>query len=169
MLPATADAEGFAQAQILPLQTASRAAVGLPSGLTKARAAENRNLNYKPDGANHKSLRPLVLAEAQILALRALVVGPEVSPQMARRAQIVLLCAEYCNTALIARKAGVSKPTVLKWYRNFGRSGIASLYDIPTGRPRNRSAAQPTKQRGSVVYAGVRSIFDFAPEPDGGP
>src|SRR3954452_8276125 len=55
---------------------------------------------------------------------------------LAQRARIVLLAADGVPNAEIARRVGVSGPTVLMWRRRYERSGLAGLTDAPrAGRP----------------------------------
>lgn len=50
---------------------------------------------------------------------------------VALRAHIVLLAAEGRSTDEIARRVGVSKPTVIGWTRRYATEGIAGLADRP--------------------------------------
>src|SRR5436305_12479795 len=56
---------------------------------------------------------------------------------LAQRARMVLLAADGLPNAEIARRVGVSGPTVLLWRRRYPGSGIAGLGGAPrSGRPR---------------------------------
>src|SRR3954463_10450557 len=60
---------------------------------------------------------------------------------LAQRARIVLLAADGLANAEIARRVGVSAPTVLLWRRGYQRGGVAGLTDAPrSGRPRTVDA-----------------------------
>src|SRR5215218_4722142 len=60
---------------------------------------------------------------------------------LAQRARIVLLAADGLANAELARRVGVSAPTVLLWRRRYQRSGVAGLTDAPrSGRPRTIDA-----------------------------
>src|SRR5271165_3284100 len=56
---------------------------------------------------------------------------------LVRRAQIILASAEGEANTVIARRLGVSNPTVCQWRKNWFEQGIAGLYGEPRpGRPR---------------------------------
>src|SRR4051794_3863948 len=53
------------------------------------------------------------------------------------RARIVLMAADGVGTMEIARRVGVSKPTVISWKRRYRNEGVGGLDDRPkSGRPR---------------------------------
>jgi transposase len=59
-----------------------------------------------------------------------------VTAAAAQRARIVLLAAEGVPNADIARRVGVSRPTVVGWRQRYTDSGIAGLADVDRpGRP----------------------------------
>ena len=59
------------------------------------------------------------------------------APQMARRARIVLACAEGRATTSVAKRLHVSATTVCKWRSRFLRDRLDGLYDEPRpGAPR---------------------------------
>jgi transposase len=56
---------------------------------------------------------------------------------LAQRARIVLLAGDGHGTNEIARRVGVSKPTVIAWKRRYAAEGVGGLNDRPKpGRPR---------------------------------
>jgi len=56
---------------------------------------------------------------------------------LAQRARIVLLAADGVSNTEIAKRVGVSRPTVIDWRTRYGRSGMTGLDDEPrSGRPR---------------------------------
>src|SRR5258708_29580637 len=56
---------------------------------------------------------------------------------LAQWARIVLRAAEGLGTNEIARRAGVSKPTVISWKRGYAAEGIGGLKDrTKPGKPR---------------------------------
>ena len=69
------------------------------------------------------------------------------TPQrLARRSRIVLLAADGFSNSAIARKLGVSLPTVQLWRRRFAEGGCAALEDRPrAGRQEHRIPAQKVK------------------------
>jgi transposase len=56
---------------------------------------------------------------------------------MAMRARIVLAAAQGEGTSAVARRLGVSRPTVIAWRERYRTGGIAALTDQPrSGRPK---------------------------------
>jgi len=79
---------------------------------------------------------PLALRDGDEKRLTALVRSSAVRAGMAQRARIVLLAADGLANAEIARRVGVSGPTVLAWRNRYDAGGIAALGDLPRpGRP----------------------------------
>jgi len=63
--------------------------------------------------------------------------SPSVRAGHAQRARIVLMAAEGVGTMEIARRVGVSKPTVISWKRRYRDEGVGGLDDrVKSGRPR---------------------------------
>src|SRR6266700_2349422 len=63
--------------------------------------------------------------------------SPSIRAGLAQRARIVLLAGDGIGTNEIARRTGVSKPTVILWKRRYAAEGIGGLEDRPKpGRPR---------------------------------
>ena len=55
---------------------------------------------------------------------------------LAQRARIVLLAAEGLPNAEIARRVGVSRPTVIGWRNRYVAGGVSALGDLErSGRP----------------------------------
>jgi|ERR1039457_2808460 transposase len=79
---------------------------------------------------------PLVLRPGDEPRLKALLRSPTVEAGLAQRARIVLLAGEGLPNAVIARRAGVSRPTVIGWRGRYEGGGIAALSDLErSGRP----------------------------------
>jgi transposase len=56
---------------------------------------------------------------------------------LAMRARIVLAAADGEGTSAIARRVGVSRPTVISWRDRYAQAGLAGLRDAPrSGRPK---------------------------------
>lgn len=56
---------------------------------------------------------------------------------LALRARIVLAAADGEGTSAIARRIGVSRPTVIQWRDRYAEAGLAGLDDAPrSGRPK---------------------------------
>ena len=69
---------------------------------------------------------------------------------LAQRARIVLLAAQGVPNAEIARRVGVSRPTVIQWRNRYGAGGISALGDL------DRSGRPPVIDDVAVVIATVR-------------
>lgn len=80
---------------------------------------------------------PLTLRQGDLSRLVALTRSTSVRAGLAKRARIVLLAAEGLANAEIARRTGLSRPTVLAWRQRYGAGGINALRDKSrSGRPR---------------------------------
>ncbi|MBI3264664.1 MAG: IS630 family transposase [Acidobacteria bacterium] len=65
------------------------------------------------------------------------------APHVARRARIILACADARETTSVARRLHVSPTTVCKWRTRFLRDRVDGLYDEPRpGTPRQITDAQ---------------------------
>jgi len=98
---------------------------------------------------------PLVLRSADRERLEAVVRASTAAVSLVERARIVLLAAEGLPNAQIARRVGVSGPTVLKWRNRYLAGGLASLGDLP------RSGAPARHDELAVVAATL-----VAPPPE---
>jgi transposase len=80
----------------------------------------------------------LELTDAERAALANLVRRRNVGQALARRARVVLACAEPGATNLgVAKALGVSRPTVATWRRRFAARRLEGLVDAPRpGAPR---------------------------------
>ncbi len=66
-----------------------------------------------------------------------------VSAGLAMRAKIVLAGAQGEGTSAIARRLGVSRPTVILWRRRYASEGLDGLVDAPrSGRPKEVDEAK---------------------------
>jgi len=80
----------------------------------------------------------LVLRAGDESRLMALVRSSTVEAGLVQRARIVLLAAEGLPNAEIARRVGVSRPTVIQWRNRYLAGGISGLGDLGrSGRPRS--------------------------------
>ena len=78
----------------------------------------------------------LVLRAGDEPKLTALVRSSTVEAGLAQRARIVLLAAEGLPNAEIARRVGMSRPTVIQWRNRYAAGGVAALGDLERpGRP----------------------------------
>ncbi|MGH3903707.1 MAG: helix-turn-helix domain-containing protein [Pseudonocardiaceae bacterium] len=79
---------------------------------------------------------PLILHQGDLSRLVVLTRSTSVRAGLAKRARIVLLAAEGLANAEIARRTGLTRPTVLAWRNRYGAGGINALWDKPrSGRP----------------------------------
>jgi transposase len=79
---------------------------------------------------------PLVLRNGDEKRLAALARSQTVTAAAAQRARIVLLAAEGVPNAEIARRVGVSRPTVVGWRQRYTDAGMRGLDDLDRpGRP----------------------------------
>jgi transposase len=79
---------------------------------------------------------PLVLRVGDEPKLTALVRSSTVEAGLAQRARIVLLAAQGLPNAEIARRLGVSRPTVIAWRHRYLAGGVSGLGDLErSGRP----------------------------------
>lgn len=78
----------------------------------------------------------LVLRSGDESRLSSLVRSSTVEAGLAQRARIVLLAAQGVPNAEIARRVGVSRPTVIQWRNRYEAGGISALGDLDRpGRP----------------------------------
>ena len=70
---------------------------------------------------------------------------------LAQRARIVLLAAQGVPNAEIARRVGVSRPTVIQWRNRYEAGGISALGDL------DRSGRPPVIDDVAVVVATVQA------------
>ena len=80
---------------------------------------------------------PLVLRDGDEARLTSLVRSSTVEAGWAQRARIVLLAARGLSNAEIARRVGMTRPTVILWRGRYEAGGVAALADLDrSGRPR---------------------------------
>jgi transposase len=66
---------------------------------------------------------------------------------LAQRARIVLLAADGVSNTEIAKRVGVSRPTVIDWRARFERGGMTGLDDEPRSVARARSTTTRSSLR----------------------
>jgi len=87
--------------------------------------------------------RPLTLTEDEQERLQSLAHRARSQPALARRARVVLACAQGLANQSVAKKLRCSLGMVGKWRSRFLRSRLEGLYDEPRpGAPRKVSDAQ---------------------------
>src|SRR4051794_10414296 len=105
---------------------------------------------------------PLVLRDGDEQRLAAMVRSQTVTAAAAKRARIVLLAADGVPNAEIARRVGVSRPTVVGWRQRYteagmkgaGRSGPAG----PAGGDRRRRRCGGDVDQAAGVVGGVALV-----------
>jgi transposase len=81
--------------------------------------------------------QPLVLADEERERLQSLAHRARSQPLLARRARVVLACAEGLDNQAVAKKLRCSKGMVGKWRARFLKTRLEGLYDEPRpGAPR---------------------------------
>jgi transposase len=73
-------------------------------------------------------------SEQQQSSLHTLISAPDTSAGVAARARIVLLRAQGHTRGEVAKRCGVSMPTVDRWVTRFTEQGIAGLSERPRAR-----------------------------------
>ena len=87
--------------------------------------------------------QPLTLTAEEDDRLQSLAHRARSQPLLARRARLVLACAEGLDNKTVARKVRVSLGMVGKWRSRFLKARLEGLYDEPRpGAPRKVSDAQ---------------------------
>jgi transposase len=87
--------------------------------------------------------QPLILTEEERERLESLAHRARSQPLLARRARVVLACAEGLDNRTVARKLRASLGMVGKWRARFLRERLEGLYDEPRpGAPRTVTDAQ---------------------------
>jgi len=87
--------------------------------------------------------QPLTVTEEERERLESLAHRARSQPLLARRARVVLACAEGLENRMVARKLRCSVGMVGKWRARFLKGGLEALYDEPRpGTPRTVSDAQ---------------------------
>lgn len=85
----------------------------------------------------------LVLSPEERESLESLAHRSRTSPQLARRARIVLACSSGLNNQVVAKKLRLAGQTVGRWRARFVRDRLEGLYDEPRpGAPRKITDAQ---------------------------
>ena len=103
------------------------------------------------------TLRALTHQECQ--SLDQLAASRTAQARFVERAQIVLAIADGQSPAAVARRLGLSRPTVYTWIHRFNDRGLAGLEDRPrSGRPHTYTA----EQRAEVVAAALTAPKDLA-------
>ena len=85
----------------------------------------------------------LILSDDERMRLDSLAHRSRTAPHLARRARIILACAEGHDNKVVAKRLRMSQVTVCKWRGRFIRERLNGLYDEPRpGTPRQISDEQ---------------------------
>ena len=85
----------------------------------------------------------LILTDDERVRLDSLAHRSRTAPHIARRARIILACAEGHDNKVVAKRLRMSQVTVCKWRGRFIRERLDGLYDEPRpGTPRQISDEQ---------------------------
>jgi transposase len=85
----------------------------------------------------------LIVTDDERMRLDSLAHRSRTAPHLARRARIILACAEGHDNKVVAKRLRMSQTTVCKWRARFLRDRLDGLYDEPRpGAPRRISDAQ---------------------------
>ena len=106
----------------------------------------------------------LILTDDERVRLDSLAHRSRTAPHLARRARIILACAEGHDNKVVAKRLRMSQTTVCKWRARFVRERLDGLYDEPRpGAPRKIRASLTT----SADPAGIssRSVTTAAAAP----
>jgi hypothetical protein len=71
---------------------------------------------------------------------------PTAAQRLVLRSRIVLMLADGCAAREVARRLGVSRPTVALWRRRYSQEGLDALTRDRPGRGRKRSGAQKSSR-----------------------
>ena len=69
----------------------------------------------------------LILTDDERIRLDSLAHRSRTAPHLARRARIVLACAEGHDNKMVAKRLRMSQTTVCKWRGRFVRDGLAGV------------------------------------------
>ena len=85
----------------------------------------------------------LILTDDERMQLDSLAHRSRTAPHLARRARIILTCAEGVDNKVVAKRLRMSQVTVCKWRGRFIRARLDGLYDESRpGAPRRVTDAQ---------------------------
>ena len=108
--------------------------------------------------------KSLVLSDHERSVLAGWIRRPTSSARLVQRSQIVMAYADSGSVADVARRVGVSAPTVSKWRDRFLVNRLDGLEDAPRpGQPRG-AGVLPGHRPGSGPRRGARPPNAAAPQ-----
>src|SRR6202049_1397131 len=87
----------------------------------------------------------LILTDEEQHQLESLAHRSRSAPQVARRARIILACAEGTDSKVVARRLHVTPATVCKWRGRVVRQRLDGLYDEPRPRAKPKITDGPVE------------------------
>lgn len=99
---------------------------------------------------------PLILTDDERRRLDSLAHRSRSAPALARRAGIILACAEGTDSKLVARRVRVTPGTVCKWRGRFVTNRVEGLYD----EPRPGATRTITDDEGGFAVVFERAVVD---------
>jgi transposase len=94
-----------------------------------------------------KLIDPLPISPKQRQTLETWIRAHNTPQSIVLRAKIALLAADGLSNVQVAREAGVSRPTVIRWRQRFLRGGVDALTTIAPGRGRRVTYTAEQVQR----------------------
>lgn len=87
------------------------------------------------------AVKKLVVSPDDRKTLERWIRMPTAPQRLVLRSRIVLMLGEGCPAREVARRLGVSRPTVALWRRRYSQEGVEALERDRPGRGRKRSRA----------------------------
>ena len=100
----------------------------------------------------------LILTDDERVRLDSLAHRSRTAPHLARRARLILACAEGHENKVVARRFRMSQTTVCKWRARFLRARLDGLYDEPRSCLHGHSALSRASTR-RLRPLGVTTIY----------
>ena len=84
----------------------------------------------------------LIVTDDERVQLDSMAHRSRTAPHLARRARIILACAEGIDSTVVAKRLRMSQVTVCKWRGRFVRERVNALYASRARAPHGRSATR---------------------------
>ena len=89
----------------------------------------------------------IILNDDDRRRLHSIIADPNSPQKHVWRARIILCSGERLNVAQIAKRAGVSRPSVWRWQQRFGEEGVAGLTRDKTRKPGKPPLGRAVEER----------------------